>query len=212
MKTSENISNISKALVGAVSLIEDAKRTESAHNYDYADLAGVLAAARPALIANELAVLQPPSTTVEGRICVTTRILHSSGEWMESDISLSPETLNRSNVAQATGSVITYLRRYSLAGVMGIAQIDDDGVMAEQPKKTPSKKSAVKKQIAAPAKKPESAEYEITAIIQAGLDQNIVKPATLQAWKDQGVSQEDAEKKVNSVMGQAVAKEVNDGA
>jgi hypothetical protein len=212
MKTSENISNISKALVGAVRQIEDAKRTEAAHQYNYADLAGVLAAARPALIANELAVLQPPSTTVEGRICVTTRILHSSGEWMESDISLSPETLNRSNVAQATGSVITYLRRYSLAGVMGIAQIDDDAAMAEQPKKTPSKKSAAKKQIAAVAKTPETAEYEITAIIQAGLDQKIVHPATLKNWKGDGVSQEDAEKRINSAMAQAVSREVNDGA
>ena len=211
MKTSENISNISKALVGAVSLIEDAKRTEAGHNYNYADLAGVLAVARPALIANELAVIQMPGSTPEGHIRVETRILHSSGEWIESDISLPSETLNSRNIAMAAGSAITYLRRYSLAGIMGIAQIDDDGVMAEQPKKTPSKKAAVKKQIAAVAK-PESAEYEITAIIQAGLDQNIVKPATLQAWRDQGISQEDAEKKVNSAMGQAISREVNDGA
>jgi len=210
MKTSENISNISKALVGAVSLIEDAKRTEAGHNYNYADLAGVLAVARPALIANELAVIQMPSSTPEGHIRVETRILHSSGEWIESDISLPSETLNSRNIAMAAGSAITYLRRYSLAGALGITQVDDDSASLTQPKKTPSKKATVKKLSAAVA--PESAEYEITAIIQAGLDQNIVKPATLQAWRDQGISQEDAEKKVNSAMGQAISREVNDGA
>jgi len=212
MRSSENISNISKALAGAVSHIEDAKRTEAGHNYNYADLAGVLAVARPALIANELAVIQMPGSTPEGHIRVETRILHSSGEWIESDISLPSETLNTRNIAMAAGSAITYLRRYSLAGALGITQIDDDSASLTQPKKTPSKKSAVKKQIAAVAKTPESAEYEITAIIQAGLDQNIVKPATLQAWRDQDISQEDAEKKVNSAMGQAVSREVNDGA
>ena len=210
MRSSENIENISKALAGAVSQIEDAKRTESGHNYNYADLAGVLAAARPALIANELAVIQMPSSTPEGHIRVETRILHSSGEWIESDISLPSETLNSRNIAMAAGSAITYLRRYSLAGALGITQIDDDSASLTQPKKTVSKKAAVKKQIAAVAK-PESAEYEITAIIQAGLDQNIVKLATLQAWRDQGVNQQDAEKKVNSAMGQAVTREVNNG-
>ena len=209
MKTSENISNISKALAGAVSLIEDAKRTESAHNYVYADLAGVLAVARPALIANELAVIQMPGSTPEGHIRVETRILHSSGEWIEGDISLPAETLNSRNIAMAAGSAITYLRRYSLAGALGITQIDDDSASLTQPKKTPSKKAAVKKQIAAVA--PESAEYEITAIIQAGLDESIVHPATLKNWKNQGVSQDDAEKRINSALGQAVSREVNDG-
>ncbi len=114
MKTSENISNISKALAGAVSLIEDAKRTEAGHNYNYADLAGVLAAARPALIANELAVIQMPGSTPEGHIRVETRILHSSGEWIEGDISLPAETLNSRNIQTVAGSAITYLRRSSL--------------------------------------------------------------------------------------------------
>ena len=57
---------------------------------------------------------------------VVTRILHVSGEWIQC-IATSPLTKQD---PQALGSCITYLRRYSLAGMCGITQTDDDGESA----------------------------------------------------------------------------------
>ena len=53
---------------------------------------------------------------------VETLISHSSGEWINS-ICHAPVSKQD---AQGVGSAITYLRRYSLAAMCGIAQEDDD--------------------------------------------------------------------------------------
>ena len=54
---------------------------------------------------------------------VTTLLMHISGQWVRSVVGVVPAKTD----AQGLGSVITYLRRYSLSGIAGIAQIDDDG-------------------------------------------------------------------------------------
>jgi hypothetical protein len=54
---------------------------------------------------------------------VTTLLSHTSGQWMQSCVS-SP--IGKAD-SQGVGSAITYLRRYSLAAVAGVAQEDDDG-------------------------------------------------------------------------------------
>jgi hypothetical protein len=57
-------------------------------------------------------------------ITVTTRITEpETGEWQESDFSLTPAE----DTPQAIGSAITYLRRYSLMPLYNIAPADDDG-------------------------------------------------------------------------------------
>jgi hypothetical protein len=55
--------------------------------------------------------------------------MHASGEFIgdESGVRLSAET------AQAAGSVISYLRRYAYAAVLGLSAEDDDGAAASQP-------------------------------------------------------------------------------
>ena len=59
---------------------------------------------------------------VDGVASVETLISHSSGEWISS-ICHAPVSKQD---AQGVGSAITYLRRYSLAAMCGIAQEDDD--------------------------------------------------------------------------------------
>lgn len=88
----------------------------------YADLASVLDACRAELSANGIAVLQP--VRVDGKVVTVSTILaHSSGEWMSCDVSSE----SRAPGPQEVGSVITYLRRYGLAAMAGVASDDDDG-------------------------------------------------------------------------------------
>jgi hypothetical protein len=88
----------------------------------YADLSAVWDAARGPLSKNGLAVLQPPSS-MGASVTVTTILTHSSGEWVESDFTVTATQ----NTPQGIGSCLTYLRRYALASMVGIAPEDDDG-------------------------------------------------------------------------------------
>ena len=104
----------------------------------YADLAAVRDVALPAFNAEGIAVLQ----AVDGSddvVSVSTSLLWGSEqiEVGRCSISISSER----NRAQGAGKVATYLRRYQLAAVAGIAQEDDDGQsIAETPRrKQPTK-------------------------------------------------------------------------
>jgi len=91
----------------------------------YADLAEVLNTVRPVLAANGLSVIQSPS--FDGAIChVTTTIAHSGGGYIFGTMSCVPAKMD----GQGVGASTTYLRRYSLAAVCGVAQEDDDGQSA----------------------------------------------------------------------------------
>lgn len=95
----------------------------------YADLAEVLNTVRPVLAANGLSVIQSPS--FDGGIChVTTTIAHSGGGYVSGTMSCVPAKQD----GQGIGAATTYLRRYSLAAVCGVAQEDDDGNTAAHSK------------------------------------------------------------------------------
>jgi hypothetical protein len=60
--------------------------------------------------------------------------MHTSGQWIESSMTL-PLNLENKNIAQSAGSIITYLRRYSLSAMLGIyADEDTDGEKQTQQK------------------------------------------------------------------------------
>lgn len=88
----------------------------------YADLASVWDACRAALSENELAVIQTTESDDSG-VFVTTTLAHSSGQWVRSRLRLTP----KDGTPQGMGSAITYGRRYALAAIVGVAQVDDDG-------------------------------------------------------------------------------------
>jgi hypothetical protein len=67
--------------------------------------------------------IQSPSPSDDGKLHLTTRLIHESGEWIE-DTAVTP--LQKSD-PQGVGSAITYMRRYSLAAITGLYQDDDDG-------------------------------------------------------------------------------------
>lgn len=123
MQKSESIAAISAALAKAQHDVENASKNAKNPHFKskYADLAELLNTVRPVFSGHGLAIVQMPSFD-NGVASVETLISHSSGEWISS-ICHAPVSKQD---AQGVGSAITYLRRYSLAAMCGIAQEDDD--------------------------------------------------------------------------------------
>jgi uncharacterized protein (DUF3820 family) len=137
MTTTSNI-NINKALVAAIAETKDihADSTNPFHKSKYASLSAHLASIKAIFAKHGLAVLQFPAGSEYIGVGVTTRIIHTSGEFLEQTICIPvPEKVTVSNGTTVTernfkgqdaGSLISYLRRYSLASVAGVATEDDD--------------------------------------------------------------------------------------
>jgi hypothetical protein len=142
MKTSESQANIAGALVDALSeMTGAAKDSKNPHfKNSYASLESVIDAARPVLAAHGLAFMQGLGEYVNGAMTVSTRIIHKSGEWIESDFQMPVAKAD----PQGTASASTYARRYALMSILGLPAVDDDGEAAmprNQPQtgiKTPS--------------------------------------------------------------------------
>ena len=128
---SATIGKLAEALASAQSEMNPAKKNATNPHFrsTYADLASLHDASRAALGKHGLAVVQLPGRRDDGTTTVTTMLMHASGEFIgdESGVRLSAET------AQAAGSVISYLRRYAYAAVLGLSAEDDDGAAASQP-------------------------------------------------------------------------------
>lgn len=91
----------------------------------YITLDGILETVRPLLAKNGLAVMQE-ATGTDGAMRVKTKLIHESGEMIETDtLEMKPV---KNNDPQAAGSCITYMKRYQLAALLGICEsVDDDG-------------------------------------------------------------------------------------
>jgi hypothetical protein len=129
--TSETLDKISPAWVAALNELTDVARSETAdtgsYKYKYATLAAAAQQARTVLGKHELAVFQSSFSTGLGSVAVTTRVIHTSGQWIESD----PLVMPAKGGPQDVGSALTYGRRYGLMSFLGLATDDDDGVGAQ---------------------------------------------------------------------------------
>jgi len=129
MNKSESITHLATALAKAQAEMPVAvlDATNPFLKNKYADLGAIIETSKTILAKNGLSVSQLPEID-NGLVRITTILMHSSGEWIESISSLSLEDQKGLTKAQAAGSLITYLRRYSLASVLGLyADADDDG-------------------------------------------------------------------------------------
>ena len=129
MNKSESVVKLSGALAKAQAEMPAVEKnaTNPFLKNRYADLGAVIEAAKPILARHGLSVVQMP-VTFENTVGVTTMLMHESGEWLEGTIFLPIGDEKGKSVAQVTGSVITYLRRYSYASILGMyADEDTDG-------------------------------------------------------------------------------------
>ena len=124
MKTSEKIDLIAPALLAAQKEINNASKDAKNPHFrsSYASLGSVIEAIKEPCNKHGIVILQ---TLAEGEtgLHLSTRAIHSSGQWVE-DTAFSP--LPKAD-PQGVGSATTYLRRYSLAALMCITQEDDYG-------------------------------------------------------------------------------------
>jgi len=106
----------------------------------YADLASVVRSSRPYLSKHGLSVIQRTDLNKSGELLMYTRLCHSSGQWIESNIHINPV---KSDI-QSLGSYLTYIKRYMYSAITGTVSSDedDDGEIAMKSSrlvKTPKK-------------------------------------------------------------------------
>ena len=123
---SDTIGKLAGALAKAQSQMTmvEGKSTNPFFNSKYASLAAVLEVAMPALNANEVALVQGNRWSAsDNGFYITSMLMHSSGEWIKSEIRMPIAKKD----AHGIGAATTYGRRYLLSSMVGVAQADDDG-------------------------------------------------------------------------------------
>jgi len=118
-------------------------------NYRYASIAAILDGVRPILNKHGILLSQEPSQT-DGVVSVTTRL--SLGEQSISSTLSAP--MSRGGFHEL-GSAITYLRRYGLASMLGVAAEEDEDGHAAQSTAGAGKGTAAPKRARQGTAKPE---------------------------------------------------------
>ena len=133
---SESIGHLALALAKAQGEMGAAAKDANNPHFKsrYADLASIMDACRAPLAKHGLAVSQLPCRENDGSVGLTTILLHESGEFLGSSLTARPAQEN----PQVVGSLLTYLRRYALAAIVGVVSDDDDGEAAAAPARKPA--------------------------------------------------------------------------
>lgn len=116
-----------KAIAAAKSKIPPITRNATGHNAKkYADFAAIARVVDPIL--SEQGLSYRFRTAQGERISVTCILSHESGHSEETTLAGPADTSGNKNAIQAIGSTLTYLQRYSLVQMLGLAaSADDDG-------------------------------------------------------------------------------------
>lgn len=128
-----NLEHANAALFAAIAQaqgeVENAQKSAINSHFKnrYADLAEVLNTVRPVFARHGLAIIQSVSSDQQ-LVTVATTIAHKEGGFVTSSMSCTSPT----SKIQDLGSMVTYLRRYSVAAMTCISQADDDGNAASQ--------------------------------------------------------------------------------
>lgn len=164
---SETIGAIAAALAKAQGEIENAKfnRVNPHFKNKYADLTAIFDAVRAPLSKNELAVTQTIEVREAGMV-LSTKLMHSSGEWLGSEYPLP-----MSARPQEFGSALTYAKRYSLASIVGVSADEDDDANAAQGASNGAARATL----------PKAKARDIYAKLQAEID-GAETVATLREW------------------------------
>ncbi len=125
----DNIAEIAAALVAAQAEFREIQKDTVAggakYQYKYATLDQLMGMVRPVVAKHGLCVMQAV-TCKENRTSVTTLLLHSSGQNMQTGpMVMDVEPSVGLSAAQSAGKNITYCRRYQLQSLLGIAAEED---------------------------------------------------------------------------------------
>ena len=127
MNKSESITELNKALANFHKEVKQPMKDANNPFFKskYVPLENVVEAIDDVAPKFGLTYSQYPVTTDDGKVGISTVLLHESGEFIE----YPPATTKPDkNTPQGVGSTLTYMRRYSLSAVFGItSDQDDDG-------------------------------------------------------------------------------------
>lgn len=139
IEKSQSITELAKALSkfqGEVEAVPKDSENPFFHS-KYASLESVIKVIQSPLAKAGLSYAQFPL----GKNQLVTMLMHQSGEFIMSTVEMTPKDTS----PQAHGSAITYMRRYSISAMLGLAtEEDDDGNSASSPKQKPAKSTTVK--------------------------------------------------------------------
>lgn len=130
---SPEIDKLLAALAAAQSVIDNVTqdrevevkmKSGGAYKFRYSTLAGIMNHVRDALTSNGVWFTQ---RIEEGHML--TRLLHGSGQWMDTGHVPMP---NINGSPQDIGGVVSYFKRYSLSAALGLASEEDSGEMGDR--------------------------------------------------------------------------------
>jgi hypothetical protein len=116
-----------EAVANAKAKIPPIQRNATGHNSKrYADFAAIAKVVDPIL--SEFGLSYRFRTAQTDRISVTCILSHKAGHSEDTTLAGPPDGSGNKNAIQAIGSTLTYLQRYSLVQMLGLAAAaDDDG-------------------------------------------------------------------------------------
>ena len=181
------LTNIAPALVAALAELTIVEKGRTAkiptkdgksYSYDYADIGDVVKLTRPVLASHGLVALTPVHDHGNGLACTVT-IIHSSGERLD----FGPFPFDGARDAQATGSAVTYFRRYALVAALGMAAgDDDDGASAKASQNAP--KAQERPQEPPPGKPRAQVKGELVKFLEGKVPAGTETDHAAQVWAD----------------------------
>ena len=136
MKTSKQTGQISTALATAQRECREAAKGGTSHMGKYERIEDLQAQSKQAFGNNGLSFVMSPFSTTPGMLGIQWRLNHISGEYMEDrwEVAVPAKT------PQDVGKMLTYFRRYTLAGMLPLLapDLDIDEVQPEKPKGLPA--------------------------------------------------------------------------
>lgn len=126
---SEQINELAGALAKAQGTMKSASKDGLNPHFKskYATLDSIWEAIKEPLSQNGLSISQLISQESDTTV-MTTLLMHSSGQWIRSTVPV----IAGKPTPQALGSSISYMRRYSLAAIVGVTVGDDDDASEAQ--------------------------------------------------------------------------------
>lgn len=151
MERSEKIDELAVALAKAQAQIGTAHKDSTNPYFEskYADYAAVKAACQEHLSTNGLSYSHLLSNDAGETLSCTTILMHTSGQYLASKMTLKPTQ----TTPHAFGSCATYMKRYMLLGIVGIATDDDDANQASFSPKSEARGATGHEQLASTMRK-----------------------------------------------------------
>lgn len=120
--------------------VPPALRDAKGQNNQYATLGSVMSAINGPLGSNGFNVdFKHTQDIKENTLTVRCTITHAGGHSESTDLTVKVDKLGSANTVQSLGGNVSYLKRYTVSSLTGLATEDDDGQSTSKPEPTPPK-------------------------------------------------------------------------